>query len=173
MSIFPRLRASRLSTDMPISQPASNPGSLRGLSLLAVRFMPSVTDLVFLMPIFFLFVCREGARMLLSDGDTGWHIRTGEWILAHHQVPLADIFSFTKAGQPWYAWEWLWDVLFAVLHDRWGMAAVVLASTVVLCVTFALLFRLALRKCGNVLIAALVTAAAAVGSSMHWLARPH
>ena len=47
---------------------------------------------------------------MLGDGDTGWHIRTGEWILAHGQVPRQDMFSFTKPGEPWFAWEWLWDV---------------------------------------------------------------
>ena len=31
-----------------------------------------------------------------GDCDTGWHIRTGEWILANHEVPARDIFSFSK-----------------------------------------------------------------------------
>ena len=48
-----------------------------------VRVLPSLTDLAFLMPIVFLFTRLEGAKTMLGDGDTGWHIRTGQWILAN------------------------------------------------------------------------------------------
>ena len=30
---------------------------------------------------------------LLNDPDTFWHIRTGQWILDHKQVPTVDLFS--------------------------------------------------------------------------------
>src|SRR5690242_2557609 len=94
------------------------------------RFLPSLTDLAFLFPVIFIFVKLSGARTLLGDGDTGWHIRTGEWILAHGQVPSVDIFSYSRPGAPWFAWEWLWDVLAAILFRSWGMAAVVAASLI-------------------------------------------
>jgi hypothetical protein len=138
-----------------------------------VRALPSLTDLAFLMPVVFLFARMNGAGSMLSDGDTGWHIRAGDWILANGRVPDRDIFSFTKAGEPWFAWEWLWDVSFAWIHRLAGMEAVVLASILVIAVTFALLYRLARRRCNNVLIAFVVTIVAAAGSSIHWLARPH
>src|SRR5712692_10996196 len=72
-----------------------------------VRLLPSLTDLAFLMPAAFVFLRMNGATGMLGDGDTGWHVRTGEWILANGRVPSQDIFSYTKAGQPWFAWEWL------------------------------------------------------------------
>lgn len=137
------------------------------------HWMPSLVDVAFLMPILFLFVRLGGAKMLLGDGDTGYHVRTGQWILAHGRVPDRDIFSFTKAGEPWFAWEWLWDVIFGWLHQHWGMAAVVIASMLVISATSALLYRLVRRKCGNALIAIAVTFLVAAGSSIHWLARPH
>src|SRR6516164_6132799 len=92
----------------------------------AIHLFPSITDIAFLMPVIFMFGKLGGAKALLGDGDTGWHIRTGEWILANGRVPETDIFSFTKPGQPWYAWEWLSDVIFAWLHQHWGLAGVVL-----------------------------------------------
>ncbi|MEK7409277.1 MAG: hypothetical protein AAB225_29795 [Acidobacteriota bacterium] len=138
-----------------------------------IRLLPSLTDVAFLMPVVFLFGKLTGARYLLGDGDTGWHIRAGEWMLANGRVPDRDLFSFTKAGEPWYAWEWLWDVLFAWLHQRGGMEAVVLASLLIICLTAALLYRLVRRKCGDVLIAIAVTFLAVAASSLHWLARPH
>jgi hypothetical protein len=138
-----------------------------------LRLLPSLGDFAFLLPILFMFGRMNGARTLLGDGDTGWHIRTGEWILAHGRVPREDIFSFTRPGQTWYAWEWLSDVLMGWLHRMGGMQAVLLGAIILLCVTFALLYRLVFRKCGSALFAFALTAVAAGGSSIHWLARPH
>ncbi len=138
-----------------------------------LHFLPSLTDIAFLMPLVFLFARLEGVRTLLGDGDTGWHVRTGQWILAHHQVPRVDMFSYTMPGKPWFAWEWLWDVAFAVIYSHGGLGSVVLVSMVVICLTFALLYRLLLRKCGNPLVAIAVTCLAAAGTTIHWLARPH
>jgi hypothetical protein len=141
-------------------------------SQFAVKLLPSLTDFAFLMPIVFLFSRLEGVQTLLGDCDTGWHIRTGEWILAHHGVPARDIFSFSRAGDPWYAWEWLSDVVFAWSNSRGGLAAVVLLAVLLIAVTFMLLFRLARRK-SNAIVALVVTMVAAAASSVHWLARPH
>ena len=57
---------------------------------------------------------------------------TGEWILSTHTVPTHDLFSFSKPGQPWFAWEWMSDVLFAVLCGIWGLKGLVL-FTAALC----------------------------------------
>jgi hypothetical protein len=139
----------------------------------AVRLLPSLTDVAFLMPLAFVFLRMGGAPGMLGDGDTGWHLRTGEWILANHRVPTQDMFSYTKAGQPWFAWEWLWDVSFGWLHQQWGMAAVILASMLVICSTSVLLFRLLRRQCGNPLLAIAVMFFVTGASAVHWLARPH
>jgi hypothetical protein len=141
-------------------------------SQFAVKLLPSLTDFAFLMPIVFLFCRMEGVKALLGDCDTGWHIRTGEWIVANHGVPARDIFSFSRPGDPWYAWEWLSDVLLAWLNSRGGLAAVALFSILLIAVTSVLLFRLARRK-SNAIVALLVTMVAAAASSVHWLARPH
>ena len=37
----------------------------------------------------------------VSDYDVGWQMATGRWVMAHHQVPSTDVFSYTAAGQPW------------------------------------------------------------------------
>jgi hypothetical protein len=141
-------------------------------SSIPVRLLPSLTDFAFLMPIVFLFGRMDGVRSLLGDGDTGWHIRTGQWILAHGWVPTRDLFSFSMPDKPWYAWEWLSDVFFAWLNGLGGLAAVVLAAVLVLAISFTVLFRLVRRK-ANPFVAIGVTMVAAAGSSVHWLARPH
>jgi hypothetical protein len=138
-----------------------------------VRLLPSLTDVAFLLPLILLFVGLQGVRTMLGDGDTGWHVRIGECILAHGQVPHQDMFSFTKSGEPFFAWEWLWDVSMAWVHMHWGLGGVVLASVLVISTASALLFRLVYRRCGNALVAIALTALAAAGASIHWLARPH
>ena len=51
----------------------------------------------------------------LRDGDTGWHLATGAWIVGHGTVPLADPFSFSAAGKSWVAHEWLSELLMYAL----------------------------------------------------------
>ena len=121
-----------------------------------------------------LFVCgANGWKALLMDGDTGWHIRTGEYILAHHAVPTQDLFSFSKAGQPWFAWEWLTDVLFAGLFRIGGLKAIVLFAGVMIGAYATVLLRYAVWRGANGLLAACLCLFAVGGSSMHFLARPH
>src|SRR4051794_35302919 len=141
-------------------------------SQFAVKLLPSMADIAFLMPIAFLFGRMNGAKTLLSDCDTGWHIRTGEWILANGWVPMKDIFSFSKPGAPWFAWEWLSDVIFAGINGLGGLQLLVMCTVVMLSIIFASLFLLVKRK-SNVVIAVLITMLACAGSSIHWLARPH
>jgi len=76
-------------------------------------------------------------------------------------------------GQPFFAWEWLWDAGASWIHQRCGLAGVVLVSMFVICLTFCLLFRIVNRRCGNPLLAIALTVLAAAGSTIHWLARPH
>jgi hypothetical protein len=138
----------------------------------AVKLLPSLADFAFLMPIVFLFGRMEGVKTLLSDCDTGWHIRTGEWILANGWVPMRDMFSFSKPGAPWFAWEWLSEILLAKLNAIGGLQAVVMFSILLLSITFTGLFLLVRRK-ANPILAIAITMLAAAASSIHWLARPH
>lgn len=138
-----------------------------------LRILPSMADFAFLMPLIFIFMGMHGAKTLLGDGDTGWHVRTGEWILSHGRVPDKDLFSYTRTGHTWFAWEWLWDVIFAWLHQHWGLAAVVVGSALVICLTSTVVFRLTFRKSGNPLIAMALTFLVMASSSIHFLARPH
>ena len=51
---------------------------------------------------------------LLNDGDTYWHIRAGEWMIAHGAVLRVDVFSYTAAGKDWHTQEWLAEILMAL-----------------------------------------------------------
>lgn len=137
------------------------------------RCFPSLRDLAFLLPVLLLFTRMGGFRGLMPDGDTGWHIRTGDWILANGRVPDRDIFSFTKAGDPWFAWEWLWDVMFSWIHTHAGLTGVAWVSLLLICFAALLLYRLIRRQCPDALIAFAVFFLAISATTVHWLARPH
>jgi hypothetical protein len=141
-------------------------------SQFVLKLLPSFADFAFLMPIAFLFGRMDGVKSLLGDCDTGWHIRTGEWIIANGWVPAKDIFSYSKPGQPWFAWEWLSEVLWAKLNALAGLEAVTLFSILLICVTFSLLYR-EMRRKANAVVAISLTIIAGAASSIHWLARPH
>jgi hypothetical protein len=71
------------------------------------------------------------------DPDLWWHIRVGQEILSTHHWPTTDPYSFTVAGQPWMAYEWLGEVLLggiARIAGLQGLMAllIVLASAVIL-----------------------------------------
>ena len=141
--------------------------------LLQKLFVPSLLDVFFCALLLSAFAHPLALQSLLSDGDTGWHIRTGELVLATGHAPVADPFSFTRAHQPWFAWEWLADVVFAQTWRWRGLAGVAaLAGAILALAATALLARL-LRRGSGLWIGLLATMAAVSASSIHYLARPH
>jgi len=153
---------------VPAVYPAT--GAVRRVPRLLV---PSLSDCLLLAILLWGFAAGSGWSALLADGDTGWHIRTGQYILRTHSVPTHDLFSFSKAGQPWFAWEWLSDVTFALLHRFWGLEGVVVFSGLVLSLAATLLFRYAVWRGANVIAALVATLLATGASTVHYLARPH
>ncbi len=140
----------------------------------AVLFLPSLSDCFFIALIVWLFVWgASGWVSLLGDGDTGYHIRTGQYILEHHTVPTRDLFSFSRPGEPWFAWEWLTDVVYAVLFQIAGLKAIVLTAGVLIATFATVVLRYTIWRGANALVAACTTMLAVGASSMHFLARPH
>lgn len=150
---------------------ASSSGLRLRRSWLLLR--PSLADLFFPVLLLAVFGRASAWRALLADGDTGWHIRTGDFILATGTVPLHDLFSFSRLDQPWFAWEWLGDIVFALLHRWKGLEAVAAFSAVLLSLSAVLLLRWILRRGAGLWVGLPVALAAVSASSIHYLARPH
>ena len=112
------------------------------------------------------------APQVLNDGDTYWHMATGEWILVHGRVPDHDVFSYTQAGRAWVAHEWLSEALMALAARVAGWAGVtVLFAALVGGATWMLVRRLSLSLGGLTLITTTILALACMTGSL--LARPH
>ena len=135
--------------------------------------IPSLSDFFLLALIVWLFGVGEGWKGLVLDGDTGWHIRTGEYILRNGSAPHHDLFSFSRPGAQWFAWEWLTDVQYALLHKWWGLGGVAIASGLVICGSAYALLRTMLWTGANVFVSLVMTLLYVGGSSLHHHARPH
>ncbi|MEO6361034.1 MAG: hypothetical protein ABIO43_10740 [Sphingomicrobium sp.] len=112
------------------------------------------------------------APALFNDGDTSWHLATGQWIVSHRAIPHVDPFSFTYRGQPWTAHEWLVDVGMALAFAVRGWAALALIFSLSIAAALALIGRelsrwLAPRH------AIAVLAVVALVLAPYMLARPH
>jgi hypothetical protein len=67
----------------------------------------------------------------LSDPDVWWHLKLGDWIIAHHQIPTGELFAYTAFGNPLVAHEWLSEVIFAALAAVGGLALVTFVMGIV------------------------------------------
>jgi hypothetical protein len=83
---------------------------------------------------------------IFLDGDTGWHLGAGHWIVQNIAVPLADPFSHTHPGKAWTAHEWLAELLMvgAEWVDGWAGLKVMFALSLAL--TLWLIGREAFRR---------------------------
>lgn len=157
----------------PAEPTAVHPSRAAAAGRIRELLLPSFSDWLFAALLGWLFIAGSGWSVLLADGDTGWHIRAGEFILDQARLPASDLFSFTRAGEHWYAWEWLSDVLFACCYRLGGLKGVVLPAGGVIALYLTLLFRHMLWRRANAFVALSCCLLGAGASGIHFLARPH
>jgi hypothetical protein len=122
---------------------------------------------------FCLFVA-DGWRNFFRDSDAGWHIRTGERILTTRSLPIADPYSFTRAGEPWFAWEWGADAATALAeHGGAGLAGIAVLYAAAIAAATWLWWQLTWTMSGDFLLAWIFAVPMLSTTSLHWLARPH
>jgi hypothetical protein len=134
-------------------------------------FLPSLENMLFLS--IFVYLSINKGMGLLGDGDTGYHIRAGEWILSHRSVPYHDMFSFLTPPLPWTAHEWLSELIMALIHNAFGLTGLAVFFAGILALVSLLLFRMLKREGNNIIIAVFLVLLATISSQIHWLARPH
>src|SRR5436190_18406110 len=134
-------------------------------------WLPSFADIFFCCS--FLRLILSSDNWLLNDGDAGYHIRAGEYILHNFSVPKYDIFSYISPPLPWIAHEWLSEVIMALVHGFAGLTGIVIFFSFLIGLTYFVLFRFAQSLKCDFFITALIVLLATASSSIHWLARPH
>ena len=105
----------------------------------------------------------------ITDPDVWWHLKTGQYIAEHKSVPHTDPFSYTRAGQPWVAHEWLSELLLYELESTTGFGGLIVVFSAVLCAAFFLLYL----RCGPApFVAGVATLCAAWATAPVWGVRP-
>jgi len=161
----------------PQSDDESREGASRNEAVADVRhwlfwFFPSVADALFVAILLGL-SCGALGRLLLRDAGIGWHIRNGEQILVTHTIPHTDSFSSSMNGHTWYAWEWLYDILAAMIHYAFGLNGVVFYTAAIIAATFVLALYFGLRRGATLPVMLLLLLLSLGASAVHFLARPH
>jgi hypothetical protein len=81
----------------------------------------------------------------VTDPDVWWHLKAGQYIAEHGSVPHTDPFSYTRAGQPWVAHEWLTELLLYGIERIAGWGGLIIVFSAVLSAAFLLLYL----RCGS------------------------
>lgn len=111
-------------------------------------------------------------QRLFGDGDTGWHLGAGNYILATRSIPHVEPFSFTFRGAPWTAHEWLSEVLMSLAFGGAGWSGLGLVFAAAAGTTLWLVARRLERQVpvARVLLCLVVLACLLLPAA---LARPH
>ena len=109
------------------------------------------------------------ACLMPAQNDTWWHLRAGDVMLATHRVMLTDVFSYTVAGQPWANYEWLSEVVFAIVYRAGGLPG--LTAVCAVAATASLVFVYALIP-GPTVHRILLLAGVMAGVTLTWSVRP-
>jgi hypothetical protein len=133
--------------------------------------LPDLGDIIFLafcqLMLFIL------PNLLFGDGSTGWHLVTGQFILKTFSIPHHDLISYTFANAPWVAYEWLSDLLMAIVVNLGGLPLLGVFVSVTIAYLYLFLYEDCRRQGSHFLLAATITIIGALAASIHWQARPH
>jgi tetratricopeptide (TPR) repeat protein len=83
----------------------------------------------------------------IAESDSFWHLKTGEWIAQHHEVPRVDPFVPAAESRPWLDWEWLFQLGAHLVYVAGGFTGLVTVKALVVALT-ALVIMVACRRAG-------------------------
>jgi hypothetical protein len=130
-----------------------NPALLEG-SEKTLRYL--VVVLLYCIPAF-------QAVVPVIDPDIWWHLRTGQWIVDHAQVPATDPFSAYGLGKPWVAYSWLFEIFAYALFTGLGLMGI-LVFTVSMSLLIAAVLHGALRRAELPFVAEVLLVTVALGA---------
>jgi len=119
---------------------------------------------IVLLGMFFL-----NAGRVTLDADTWWHLSAGRWMVEHRQLLSTDVFSFTRAGQPWQVPGWPVQIGMYLIYDRFGPAGLNIVTALLMTIALWLLYR---SLSGSELLKASALILAGSVTVIHALARP-
>ncbi len=137
-----------------------------------LRFFLPRLEYVLLAALFWS-VAANGPKLLNFDGDLPRHLLLGQLIRETRSVPTTDTFSFRTEGFPSIPHEWLSQVILSLSNDLLGLSGVVLLTTLLVTLVWAVVYREAARRSNGLFITLFVSALGIAVSMIHVLPRPH
>jgi hypothetical protein len=107
----------------------------------------------------------------VPPNDFWWHVRTGQIILHEWHIPTADLFSFTRYGDPWVNQAWLMQIGLYALYKLGGLPLIVLACALVITAGYVALLRVVARYDG-LRPGVCATLLGSIMGMMTWIPRP-
>src|SRR5579884_260655 len=114
-----------------------------------------------------------GRSGLFHDPGTFWHTVVGERLLSTHQLIYTDSYSFTFAGRPWIAHQWLGECLMALVHRVDGFDSLLLATATLLAGLYTWVAHRLLRAGLHWSLVGVLVLVTLAASSSHFHVRPH
>jgi hypothetical protein len=109
----------------------------------------------------------------MDETDLFFNLRLGELVLARHHVPTRNLLSFTYPDSPDVNLAWVFQVVLALVHRAAGIPGTVVLKAVLVVSTWAILYRVAVRRGAEPALAALALALAAWSAEPRFVERPH
>jgi hypothetical protein len=123
----------------------------------------------------YLLVLFVAGRCLvpMDETDLFFNLRLGEIVLCTGHVPTENLLSFTYPAATDINLAWLFQIVLALAHRAAGIPGTVLLKTGFVLGTWAVLFRVAVRRGAHPALAALALALAAWSAEPRFVERPH
>ena len=112
------------------------------------RLFPAVSFHVVL-TLIVLTVVFALSRGGVSDPDIWWHLHNADYLVQHHSLPRADMYSFTVPGHPWINHEWLAELPYYFAWRALGLSGINAVMFAVLTLIFLGVLYLCYRESGH------------------------
>ncbi len=109
----------------------------------------------------------------MDETDVFFNLRLGEIVLGGARVPTENLLSFTHPHATDINLAWLFQIALALAHRAAGLPGTVVLKTVFVLATWALLYRVAVRRGAAPAPLALALALAAWAAEPRFVERPH
>ncbi len=145
--------------------------ALESTSERQVRLRPTL-DQVYIAAALMLIALRP-LLTPIPPHDFWWHMATGRVILETGTIPQVDLFSYTRAGEPFFNQGWLAQFLMALLHQVGGLPIIIVVQALVLTLAYGLLLRLCILRTNRVRLCAAILLLGTLPLSFdNWTVRP-
>jgi hypothetical protein len=109
----------------------------------------------------------------MDETDVFFNLRLGELVLSSWRVPTENLLSFTYPHAIDINLAWLFQIVLALTHRAAGLPGTVMLKTGFAMATWALLFRVAVRRGAAPAFAAILLALSAWAAEPRFVERPH